>query len=221
MAVAAPNDKSASSSEQPRDRSPKVDAIVAAAARVFLASGYDNASMDAIAAEAGVAKQTLYSHFGSKAHLFEAIIQGRCTALLGVAEEREGANAAADDTPAGTLSRAGRRFLTVILDPSSVALYRAVISESARAPELADAFYRAGPLRAVAGLAEVLRGFDATGALRVEDAEASAHLFYAMLRGDLHLRCLLGLSEADDADIDRWVAQAVSAFIAIHAPKDG
>ena len=77
----------AAAREIQQERPAKADVIVAAATRIFLDAGYGNASMDAIAVEAGVAKQTLYSHFGSKAQLFEAIVHDLCTQLLGLTDE--------------------------------------------------------------------------------------------------------------------------------------
>ena len=62
---------------KPLDEAPsaKRQVIVRAATQVFLESGYGTASMDTIAAVAGVSKQTVYSHFGAKDALFEAIIE--------------------------------------------------------------------------------------------------------------------------------------------------
>ena len=54
--------------------------ILEAAAQVFRKQGYD-ASMDDIAAEADVAKQTLYNQFGSKEDLFRALVTDRSRAL--------------------------------------------------------------------------------------------------------------------------------------------
>src|SRR5690349_20862328 len=52
----------------------KRQAILAAAETVFLRAGFAGASMDEIAADAGVSKQTVYSHFCTKKDLFiEAI----------------------------------------------------------------------------------------------------------------------------------------------------
>ncbi len=210
----------AAAREIQQERPAKADVIVAAATRIFLDAGYGNASMDAIAVEAGVAKQTLYSHFGSKAQLFEAIVHDLCTQLLGLTDEDLENAAEADSAPEPVLNGAGRRFLTVILHPDSIAHYRAVVAESVRFPELAEVFYRAGPRRAVAGLAETLRAFDAAGELRIDDAEAGANMFYAMLKGDLHMRCVLGLQEnPSPAEIDKWVAHVVSAFLVIHRPR--
>src|SRR3546814_6944716 len=61
---------------------PKHEAILEAATRVILEQGYAAASMDTIAQEAGVSKQTVHNHFGSKEALFNAIIRDRCHAFL-------------------------------------------------------------------------------------------------------------------------------------------
>ena len=52
--------------------------IIDGARRVFLAQGFDAASMGEIAREAGVSKGTLYVYFKSKEELFEAIVEEQC-----------------------------------------------------------------------------------------------------------------------------------------------
>src|SRR5579875_3414141 len=52
----------------------KVESILAAAKRSFLARGFEAVSMDAIAREAGVSKATVYAHFSGKEELFGAVI---------------------------------------------------------------------------------------------------------------------------------------------------
>src|SRR5262245_65890062 len=48
--------------------------ILEGARRMFLAQGFDAASMGAIARQAGVSKGTLYVYFKSKKELFESIV---------------------------------------------------------------------------------------------------------------------------------------------------
>src|SRR5690606_8903930 len=62
--------------------SDKQRAIIEAAARTFLAAGYREASMDAIAREAGVSKQTTYNHYGNKEALFSDVITQHCQDVL-------------------------------------------------------------------------------------------------------------------------------------------
>src|SRR5260221_3639738 len=54
--------------------------IVEGARQVFLAQGFDAASMGEIARVAGVSKGTLYVYFKSKEELFEAIVGQQCRA---------------------------------------------------------------------------------------------------------------------------------------------
>ena len=57
-----------------RDKSKKRENIIKGAEKVFMSMGYELASMDKIAEEAGVSKRTVYNHFGSKENLFEVLI---------------------------------------------------------------------------------------------------------------------------------------------------
>ncbi len=189
--------------------------IVGAATRVFLDLGYGAASMDAIAAEAGVSKQTVYSHFGAKEALFEAIIEDKCDELLTPVFEafRPGHD------HAKALDEVARRFLSAILAPPNTALFRVIIAESVRFPELANAFYRAGPQTAVDSLAGYLKELDRDGVIATSDPVASARQFFALLRGDLYMRRLLDLApEPSAAEVAAVADEAVSAFLVIHAP---
>lgn len=193
----------------------KRERILDAAQRLFLDAGYGAASMEAIARAAGVAKQTLYAHFGTKAGLFGAIMRERCDWLLEplpAADDR-------DHDPAIALAAIGRRFLEIVLAPEAMARFRVVMAEHARFPELAEVFYAAGPARAGAGLAEYLARLHRRGLLRVGDPAAAASRFFGMLRGDLFLRCLLGLKpRATTEEIESVVAGAVGTFLAAHRP---
>ena len=50
-------------------------AILDAAQNVFLASGFEGASMDEVARLAGVGKKTVYLHFGAKDALYETMLR--------------------------------------------------------------------------------------------------------------------------------------------------
>ena len=69
-----------------RTRPQRADAkraeILAGARAEFLARGYEGASMDAVAAAAGVSKMTVYRHFGSKEHLFSGVIRQLCDEII-------------------------------------------------------------------------------------------------------------------------------------------
>ena len=193
----------------------KRDAILEAAARVFVESGYADASMDEIARQAGVSKQTVYSHFGSKKALFEAIIQGKCRGLM----PPDLLKWSAGQDHEKILRLFAHGFLMTILAAPNTALFRVVIAESVRFPELAAIFYRAGPATACDYLAGYLGKLHQAGALSAPEPKESAHQFFTLLRGDLYFRRLLNLTPPPRSpEVEAVVGKAVSAFLAAHAP---
>jgi len=187
----------------------KRQAILNAAALEFLEKGYGAASMDDIAAKAGVSKQTVYSHFGAKSSLFEGIVRERCEALTGAGSLIEVSGA-----PDEVLTGLARKFLSTVLDRSNLALYRVIVAESGRFPELAEAFYRAGPDAAANGLAAYIDRERQIGTLRVGNPRRAAEDFFALMRGDLFMRHLLGLAdEPPPSVVEAAAGHAVYVFL--------
>ncbi len=187
--------------------------IVKAAARVFMASGYGAASMDQIASVAGVSKQTVYNHFSAKDALFEEIVGGKCEELMGA----NGLSETRGGDPETVLADAARAFLTVVLSDESVTLYRVILSECERFPELAEAFYRAGPKAAIDRLSTYLEEIAARGKLNIDDPKGAASMFFAMLRGEPYMLRLLGLRETlDDIEIENHARMIAKAFLRVY-----
>ncbi|WP_182084855.1 TetR/AcrR family transcriptional regulator [Aureimonas sp. ME7] len=112
--------------------------IVEAAARQFLEAGYQATSMDAIAAETGSSKRTLYARFPSKLHLFEAAITQHSMldhAELRKFENRPGSVAATLEEFAVWL---GRRTTHM----RNVAFFRILAAEAHRHLELQEFYER-------------------------------------------------------------------------------
>jgi len=193
---------------------PKHDAILDAARRVFLRAGY-SASMDLVAAEAGVSKQTVYNHFGSKEGLFRAIVDHVSGELLDVLVEGD-----ARPDPAATLEAIARRFLNLLLTPSYLALHRMLVAEAPRFPDLAREIYLGGPARAASELALYLAQESRKGTLAVTDPALAAEQFFGALCGHLHLRTLLSPRDAPgEAEIERAIAHAVRGFLRAQAAR--
>ena len=150
-------------------------AIQEAGTAVFLRLGYGAASMDLIAAEANVSKQTIYNHFHSKDELFKAIITDMTTTLMAPLSMRE----ARQSTPERLLHSFGRDFLTLMVQPSSLALYRLIVAESARFPELGGDLYTVGPGRLIGILADYLAWETKNGRLAVVEPERGIENGYA------------------------------------------
>jgi len=189
----------------------KPRAILEAAATLFLAQGYAAVSMDAVARRAGVSKATLYAHFPGKDALFRMMVEEQCRRMA--AEATAGASHGDDiDRALARLAAAVLRFLVA---PETLAIHRIVQSEAAREPELAAAFYAAGPATARAQLASWFAAAQALGQLRADaDPARAAVEFSALLRGDLWLRAGLGLGEPPDAAaIEAAAAAAAETFL--------
>ncbi len=189
-------------------------AILEAATRVFFKAGYRAASMDHVAGEADVSKQTVYAHFGSKESLFEAIIRAKVDTLVAPAVGLDG-----DGEPEAVLSAVAQRFIDMVLQPEGVSLLRVILSERSRFPELAETVYRSGTRLAADGLAKYLARMDTSGALSVADPRAAAQLFFSMLRGDIYMRTLLGVGpQPAEAEIAANIRLAVGTFLARFSP---
>jgi len=196
-----------------RKPSAKRDAILEAARIVFLDQGYASASMDSVAAEAGVSKATIYAHFTSKDELFGAMIRSRC--------ERNATFAVVDSAlnARQTLTVMGRRLLELLLQPQTLAVYRLVMSESERHPDLAKAFYDSGPGTGKALIAQVIDDLARRKELEVADSWIAADLFVGMLRTDLFMRSILGLPQPEGRTLDTAVADAVDTMLRAFGPR--
>jgi AcrR family transcriptional regulator len=184
--------------------------ILAAAAELFFESGYQGASIEALIERVGGSKRAVYSHFGGKKELFTALVtEASSRALAALAPEK-----IATHDLESTLLAFGRQVSDVVMSPTTLGLYRVVVAEGIRFPDLARAFFDGGPGRASARLAGVLEEFRRRGEIEVEDSRRAAEHFIGMLRDDLHLRVVLGLRPPPDAaEIDLSVRQAVGIFL--------
>ena len=93
--------------------------------------------MDAIAARAGVSKRTVYSHFPGKDALFAAVMGSHCDRAVGL----DTCQLDPDGDPRSELTDLGVRFLSLVTSPTAVALFRTVVAEADRFPELGRTFF--------------------------------------------------------------------------------
>lgn len=169
--------------------SPKGRAILDAALSLFLANGYGQTSMDAIAKKAGVAKQTVYSYFNSKEQLFTAIMCSHCSS----AEMFDNPNI--DALPEVALPILAEEILVMVSDADRLALHRIVMAESAKFPELGKAFYVNGPGDGIKILSDYFRRQTSAGRLSVPNPDLAAEYFLSMAYNFPHMESLLGISK--------------------------
>ncbi|HQT79250.1 MAG TPA: TetR/AcrR family transcriptional regulator [Rhodopila sp.] len=193
----------------------KRDQIMRGAAAVFAADGYEGASMARIAAVAGVSKGTLYNYFDSKAALFTSYVAESCERGLG--QIFDGADH--DGDPAAVLRAIGRRMVAMMLSDVGLAVYRVVIAEAAKFPDLARAFFDAGPARAIGFLADWLAEETRRGRLSVPDPAFAAEQYFSLCQTELVLRRKLEMLGDPSPDaIDRVVEAAITMFLRSYGP---
>lgn len=188
----------------------KAEAVLAAAERAFLASGFGAVTMDRVAREAGVSKATVYAHYHGKEELFGAVVAR-------LSERRfHGFSAEALDPRdiEASLLTIATRFLDLVLSPEAIALNRIIIGEVTRFPVLGEVFWAAGPERTRVQIEAFLRRAAAIGSLAVPDPRLAAEQFVALARGEIHLRSLLRLEDpGDPAALAAAAADAVATFL--------
>ncbi|WEK46439.1 MAG: TetR/AcrR family transcriptional regulator [Candidatus Andeanibacterium colombiense] len=197
-------------------RQERREAIVAVAQRHFREHGYSGTSMSAIAADLGGSKTTLWTYFASKEDLFAAALD-EWTVAFGC-----------DSTihPAGdlreTLTAYCTEFLRVMLTPEVGTLFRLVIAEASRSPEIGRIFYERAPLRRHKAMAAYFETQIAAGTLRpVDTLRAAAQLHHlCMYRIFMHSMWGLGPDVSDQA-IAREVEEAVTLFLDGYAATSG
>lgn len=148
--------------------------IVSAARESFLQQGYAATSMSAIADELRCSKATMWSHFASKEELFIAVVDELVAEFSRDIDEV----LTSQTFSATTLRRAALRFLNCLMREPSIMLFRLVLSEGERFPEIADAFYQRGPARVRKGI----RTFFATRFTEA-DSETLTRVFISALTG--------------------------------------
>jgi len=193
-------------------------AVLEAAAKIFLGGGYLGTSVDDIAAQAGVAKQTIYTYFSNKEALFAAMV----SALSNEASDRVHNNVeefSDSDDLQTYLVRYAVRQLKVVLTPRILQLRRLVIGEAGRFPELGAALYAGGPGRAIASLAATFERLRKRGLLSLPDPMLAATQFnWLIMSAPLHRAMLLGDATIPNSkEILEHAKQGVRMFLAAYA----
>ncbi len=172
----------AETKRSPREQA-KRDAIHAAAERLFLRSGFEGASMDAIALEARVSKQTLYRYYQSKETLFVAVLS-----QLALHHLSESPWLSLRKTPMDSrqileqaLTRWAQEMIQQLMQPTYLGLLRLLIAELPRFPQLSALFTQAIPQSGGAYLKDLLTSACEHGIIETDDVALSLRLLVGPL----------------------------------------
>jgi AcrR family transcriptional regulator len=187
--------------------------IVEGARGIFLAQGFDAASMSDIARAAGVSKGTLYVYFENKEQLFAAIVQQECLAHAeGVFDLRP-----EDPDVEGALTRFGNAYVGFLCQQEKASALRIVIAIADRMPEIGKVFYETGPAVGIARLADYLRAQTEAGVLAVTDCVVAAAQFMDSCQSTMFKPVLFNFSQPPKPQqIEHVVRIAVRTFLAAY-----
>ncbi len=198
---------------QPRGRPPLDEAergrILEATAAVFLEKGFARASTGEIARRARTSKQTLYSLFPTKADLFAGVMRAHTDQLLA----RHTEFIESQETPAQTLNEVGYQMLSMFSAPQFLALYRILVSEAHRFPDLSRQLWCVCMERGYSHLGDYLKSRRIGGPAY----RRSAAQFVTFVLGDFIVNAMLNPDlELSKRDLRKRVRQAVEDFLKLH-----
>ncbi len=210
------SDKQLTSNGPGRPKDPaKRKAILEAAETLFMRNGYDGSSMDAIAAEAGVSKLTVYSHFTDKDTLFAFAVKSKCEQQI---------PELLFELPVGVpietvLLNIARGFNRLINSDESIELHRVLITHGVHNPKMAQMFYDAGPQRLIDGMQQLLQQATQRGLLQVANAQMAADQFFCLVKGGCNFRLLIGCGAPPSEDEhEAQVQETVQLFVRAYRP---
>ncbi|QCU72366.1 TetR/AcrR family transcriptional regulator [Luteimonas yindakuii] len=215
-ASSPPAVKSPASPGRPKDMNKRA-AILHAAESLFVEHGYEGTSMDQIAADAGVSKLTVYSHFGDKDALFAEAVRGYCEKQLPTSAFNPDPSVALRER----LLTVGRAYFGMISAPQAISGHRLLCSAQMVEKRLARLFWENGPQRVQEKFTALLERRIGVGELAIDDVPRAAEQFFALLRGELHQRMVFGVcgGEAGADEREAHIAAAVDMFLRAYGRK--
>ncbi len=189
--------------------------ILDSAIDLFTEQGFAASSMDLIAKNADVSKQTVYSHFGSKDDLFFAAIEQVCSSLHIL-------DLSMDDLsdPQHILLQLAQRFTEVITSKQACAVHKICAFESGAYPQVSAIFYQAAPLRVTREIAQLMEKLHEQKILNIDNAWYAALQFLNMVKGELWMQIEFNTQERiSPKEVDKYLRDSVDFFIRGYAIK--
>jgi len=191
-------------------------AILEAARQMFIQHDFVDASMDQIAALAGVSKLTVYNHFGDKETLFAIVVRERCDQSFPAT-----LFSPAPTTPLrDVLLTIAVTYFTLISSEESLNWHRVMCSSRLRDTLMLQRFWEAGPERVQGAMAELLRRRQAAGELDLPNPVTAAAQFFALIRGMPYEQLVFNCCNPDaPPDIPAHLEASVDMFLRAYATR--
>ena len=203
---------------RPKDMEKRA-AILEAAKSLFVRNAFAGTSMDAVAAEAGVSKLTVYSHFGDKDNLFREVIRARIEDLLPENTYDYDPQATIEQT----LLRVALIHARLDCDAETVGTFRAILGDCRQGnPRFGRLLWEEGTLRTHGLMERLLQQAVDAGQLAIDDVPRACVQFFALIRCDLFMRRMFGCVDCGEsyaAEIEATARAGVASFLRAWAPR--
>lgn len=201
-------------SRRQQNRIERESRILEAALTVFSRTGYSGATMDAVAAEAGLSKPTLYQYFPSKESLFSAMMRGKRDRMLDVLDH---------PLPGGMvhdLHAFAWDYADMVMRPELLALARLIIGEVQRFPEIGRAYQASGPDHVLRGIMRYLGKQRDAGLLVFAEAELAAQDLWGLILSAPRTQALYMPDAAPDrAGLARYIHNGLRVFLRAYSTR--
>lgn len=189
----------------------KYDQVLKGARDVFVADGFEGASVDQIARAANVSKATLYSYFPDKRKLFAEVVRQECLQQSACAMTNIDT-----DTPVDQALRTfADHIVSFVASKFGQQIFRICVSEVDRFPEFGQDFYESGPKLVQQTLKSFFQQAVKKNELRIDDFDLAAFQFAELCKAEIFPKMTCGLQQDfSQAEKDRVAAGAVETFMA-------
>lgn len=185
--------------------------IVDMALKLFLENGYGATSLDKIAAAAGIAKTTIYRHFGDKKGLFETCMDMATRDFRVQLAETSLRTQSVEDA----LRAVALCLLDVLHKPESISLMRLLFAEAPRFPELGRVYHTRAKSIFLTEFSTFLERNVTAGALRIASIPTAADQFHHLVMASRFFDVLLGAIDIPTSAEKAQIAEdAVRMFLA-------
>ncbi len=184
---------------------------------LFLARGFEQTTVEAVAAAVSMTKRTVYARYEDKAALFKAAVR---RAILRTQTSPEALAALDTGELESTLVAFAQWRVAHVTKPAGLRLQRILATESYRFPEIFTWSYEDGAGPALAFLTDLLRRHDSAGAVCIDRPELAANVFMSMVIGG-PVRIIVSGNSLSQSEIDERIGYAVALFLNGVRPRRG
>jgi TetR/AcrR family transcriptional repressor of mexJK operon len=203
---------------RPKDMEKRA-AILEAAKALFVRNAFAGTSMDAVAAEAGVSKLTVYSHFGDKDNLFREVIRAQIQDLMPEDTYQYDSEVAIRDT----LERIALHHVRLDCDVQNVGTFRAILSDCRQGnPRYGKLLWEEGPDRTNGLMKRLLQQAVDAGQLDIPNVARAAGQFISLIKGEMLMRRMFGCEECAQSyatELEQTARDGVDMFLRAYSPR--